>query len=553
MDWKECPTKSRNRKSSQASNIVEQKEVSKALRLPSFQSESSTIVSHSKNTELSLSHRNNQATSHKTNRWDSHNVLRGEIKCVTSGQELDRAYVNASIVDHCYTDRTIGNVLKATRKEEELKLSISETQPASVVSNSLYENENVIGEAEPKGHLMLGSQESDFEDAHYNELHKIEKILQIAEPEQKLMEVSSETGFVKVSVADTVADGPKVTSKELLQAASGTNSTKVAFDNKNNADSVFEEETLQLESEQEISEKEPVKVIFEVKEFSGFDDQGPEFRSYDDHQTDLSLESNSFNDIFNEQKLSTSLKKSDTIGQNDNDLNSIVQNDVFNIPENFPNSPNVAFTGIEFAENEQLQNDKRITHNFTEIVNSSKLSTLPGRVNIVEKHMKNVSNCGNNDISEHEGIQSTRSENTALAIEFAENNGGADVYTFAGLEVTSSINCISAEHRNQPVLCIGEAKDSELMQVNIKPKYSIFDQPIVSQKQFFECVCGSKETGKKNKSKENKHQVQCSKCGVWQHAECLNYDLLDPYRGLYLCPHCHVQSVSIVLISQLGQ
>ena len=37
------------------------------------------------------------------------------------------------------------------------------------------------------------------------------------------------------------------------------------------------------------------------------------------------------------------------------------------------------------------------------------------------------------------------------------------------------------------------------------------------------------------------YRVQCSQCGTEQHAECVKYDVKDPYRGEYCCPHCWVQ------------
>ena len=37
------------------------------------------------------------------------------------------------------------------------------------------------------------------------------------------------------------------------------------------------------------------------------------------------------------------------------------------------------------------------------------------------------------------------------------------------------------------------------------------------------------------------YRVQCQECGTEQHAECVKYDIKDPYRGEYFCPHCWVQ------------
>jgi E3 ubiquitin-protein ligase SHPRH len=45
------------------------------------------------------------------------------------------------------------------------------------------------------------------------------------------------------------------------------------------------------------------------------------------------------------------------------------------------------------------------------------------------------------------------------------------------------------------------------------------------------CVCGKTEAG-------IKPLVQCSKCKKRQHSNCVNYDLKNPQRGPYFCPHC---------------
>ncbi|XP_056016724.1 E3 ubiquitin-protein ligase SHPRH-like isoform X5 [Ostrea edulis] len=76
---------------------------------------------------------------------------------------------------------------------------------------------------------------------------------------------------------------------------------------------------------------------------------------------------------------------------------------------------------------------------------------------------------------------------------------------------------------------------------------NIFDHTeSVAPKNFFECICGmgddSRETIHK---KQTLHRVQCVKCGLRQHAECVSYDLQDPYRGQFKCPHCHVLSEPI--------
>ena len=58
----------------------------------------------------------------------------------------------------------------------------------------------------------------------------------------------------------------------------------------------------------------------------------------------------------------------------------------------------------------------------------------------------------------------------------------------------------------------------------------------------FECICGERYIGNDDLG------VECQMCGLYQHAKCVNYDLQDPYRGIYLCPHCRVIAVSVTLL-----
>ena len=54
-----------------------------------------------------------------------------------------------------------------------------------------------------------------------------------------------------------------------------------------------------------------------------------------------------------------------------------------------------------------------------------------------------------------------------------------------------------------------------------------------------ECQCGAHYSD----PSDQLHVVQCERCQSRQHATCVNYDLTDPLRGRYLCPHCHVVEV----------
>ncbi|XP_069131636.1 E3 ubiquitin-protein ligase SHPRH-like isoform X2 [Argopecten irradians] len=78
-------------------------------------------------------------------------------------------------------------------------------------------------------------------------------------------------------------------------------------------------------------------------------------------------------------------------------------------------------------------------------------------------------------------------------------------------------------------------------QSSFKPKYHFSSEGPIKRHNFFECICGAKTAG----SGKMRHSVQCVDCGLQQHAECVHYDLEDPLRGNFRCPHCHVSAPPI--------
>ena len=103
---------------------------------------------------------------------------------------------------------------------------------------------------------------------------------------------------------------------------------------------------------------------------------------------------------------------------------------------------------------------------------------------------------------------------------------------------------MSEEHAYATSRDEGEVSDSTTskhIQQNVETN---FDQHHVTaashditNHETFECICGENEA---MTSSKKRHIVQCGICRVRQHAKCLNYQLSDPYRGQYFCPHCHV-------------
>ncbi|XP_019628191.1 PREDICTED: E3 ubiquitin-protein ligase SHPRH-like [Branchiostoma belcheri] len=60
----------------------------------------------------------------------------------------------------------------------------------------------------------------------------------------------------------------------------------------------------------------------------------------------------------------------------------------------------------------------------------------------------------------------------------------------------------------------------------------------VQSTQRFECICGVTDS-----HMDSRTRLQCWRCGNWQHAECVNYDLTSDPTNMadpYHCPHCSV-------------
>ncbi|KAK7079811.1 hypothetical protein SK128_008529, partial [Halocaridina rubra] len=69
-----------------------------------------------------------------------------------------------------------------------------------------------------------------------------------------------------------------------------------------------------------------------------------------------------------------------------------------------------------------------------------------------------------------------------------------------------------------------------------------FFETKVAQKSYFECICGASET----ETDDTKFRVQCARCSLWQHADCVQYDVTNPFRGEYICPHCWTQETPVI-------
>lgn len=68
----------------------------------------------------------------------------------------------------------------------------------------------------------------------------------------------------------------------------------------------------------------------------------------------------------------------------------------------------------------------------------------------------------------------------------------------------------------------------------LKNLYGISKSSVDHQEAPILCVCGKTEAG-------DSPLVECPKCLKQQHSNCVHYNLSDPLRGPYFCPHCWSQ------------
>ena len=77
-------------------------------------------------------------------------------------------------------------------------------------------------------------------------------------------------------------------------------------------------------------------------------------------------------------------------------------------------------------------------------------------------------------------------------------------------------------------------QDAEVAEDNKEPN------PLICvSKKGFQCICGKQEVWV-----DSLKCVMCTKCKVWQHMVCVNFDLRHGDITVYLCPHCCIALVS---------
>ena len=154
-------------------------------------------------------------------------------------------------------------------------------------------------------------------------------------------------------------------------------------------------------------------------------------------------------------------------------------------------------------------------------------------------------------VCKNDGIQMEADDNVTLVNgSSVDNEGSSREQSLEGKTEESDSgydtkHCDKVEKANQHSQHSGKSTARTVKPPEFKNIFT--EKPEVGTSQF-ECLCGESslivKIGRKNR---RLHPVQCSVCSLWQHAECVNYDVKDPYRGEFKCPHCHAAAVSILL------
>lgn len=127
------------------------------------------------------------------------------------------------------------------------------------------------------------------------------------------------------------------------------------------------------------------------------------------------------------------------------------------------------------------------------------------------------------------------------------NIDAMEMKQISGQDSTESEKCNTPNNGMSPLTATSSGKLQQHRKL-IQQTDSLANS-CIERKQLFECVCGKSKNetnSTRKKIKKALHVVECVDCGAQQHAECLNYDLADAFRGQYKCPHCHVASVSFL-------
>lgn len=141
------------------------------------------------------------------------------------------------------------------------------------------------------------------------------------------------------------------------------------------------------------------------------------------------------------------------------------------------------------------------------------------------------------------GISLSMSSKTTKDI----NIDAMEIKQISGQDSTESEKCNIPNNGMSPLTATSSGKLQQHRKL-IQQTDSLANS-CIERKQLFECVCGKSKNetnSTRKKIKKALHVVECVDCGAQQHAECLNYDLADAFRGQYKCPHCHVASVSFL-------
>ena len=266
------------------------------------------------------------------------------------------------------------------------------------------------------------------------------------------------------------------------------------------------------------------------------------FNNSKQKQTDSSIQTK------NDTQLSeTETGSNEPSTSNNQDENESLQD---NVKEESQQGPDVSKTEKEFHHLISQEDNDRLDSMSTETEELNLMSETAKVVN--ENSLKQDSEIMNEKAVENLPEKSEVIDNSQELSESRITSIQHDTDSYDELKGLSDNNNVIANSIKTDKDKLAEDKVMKRKTSNInvtktqedkKPEKNIFTEMPAGQREGFECICGATEAAATKKDAK-KHPVQCVKCRLWQHAECVNYDLTDVYRGLFMCPHCHISSVS---------
>ncbi|NXK92854.1 SHPRH ligase, partial [Formicarius rufipectus] len=184
----------------------------------------------------------------------------------------------------------------------------------------------------------------------------------------------------------------------------------------------------------------------------------------------------------------------------------------------------------ENVQKKQLIDAKTQTKESKSIgVTSENVFKATSRVDIAMEEHDYCTTSKNNKKSEADHEDSVKENNVKqeTVVPKSPDLHGGDMRSHPDLDVSKSTADV-----HQEIPKVQSSQSQERVDSSVQHTSSVF--PFNTSQYRFECICGELGLG------DYKARVQCLKCYLWQHAECVNYKEENLKSRPFYCPHCLV-------------